>query len=300
MKIQQTSFYKNQYLINMEESSTTKKVNREKITISSYNNQTGDISISDEGLATLKEAQAIKSKLASYNNQIRDILMSEEELEEIREAMERLGVSSKDINIREKLLPVKINEIAMDHYFAIKAITHSILESIGNYNNEDLSKAIMEAYEIRYTQIVKEHEEGIRQIPENLAGIKSLTLEEDLAELDKAFQRRLTDMEAFIYIRQMNKEFAKRVRPELYNSLNKENTSTIEEYDFMDREYIDTAISMMRQVREEFLTLFKTGNYKQGTARGILSGIMNSNTEFLLKTQILNKDYFSNYGRIKS
>ena len=293
MKIQQTNSYRNQYLINMEENSTVRKANREKLNLPFYNNQAGDISISKEGLAALKEVQSIKSKLDSYNNQMKETLISEEELTALKEAMERLGVVLEDPSMEENLLPVKTNEIAMDHYFAMSTIGYSVLKDTENYDNEDVAKAIMEAYEIRYTQIIKEHEEGTRQIPENLGGIKSLTLEEDLAELDKAFQRRLMDMEAFIYIRQMNKEFAKKVKPEVYNSLNEENTNTTQDYNFIDKEYIDTAISMMKQAREEFLALFKTGNYKQGTAREILSGIMNSNTDFVLKTQTLNRDYFN-------
>lgn len=293
MKIQQTNTYENRYLLNIEENSVVRKANKEKMNPRSYNKQEGDISISEEGLAAWKEVQAIKSKLTSYNNQVKDTLIPEEELVEIREAMERLGVGFEDINIEEELFPVKTNEIAMDHYFSMKSITHSILEDIENYNNEDLSKAIMEAYEIRYTQIVKEHQEGNRQIIENLGGIKSLTLEEDIAELDKAFQRRLMDVEVFIYIRQMNKEFAKKIRPEVYSSQKDKNTNTTEDYNFIDKKYADTATSMMRQARDEFLTLFKTVDYKKGSVREILSDIMSNNTEFVLKTQRLNKNYFS-------
>ena len=293
MKIQQKNNYENRYLLNVDENSVVRKAYKEKMNLSSYNKQEGDISISEEGLAALKEVQAIKSKLTSYNNQMKDTPILEKELAEIKEAMERLGVGLEDINIEEELFPVKTNEIAMDHYFAMKAITHSILEDVENYNNEDLSKAIMEAYEIRYTQIVKEHEEGKRQIPENLGGIESLTLEEDLAELDKAFQGRLMDVEVFIYIRQINKEFAKRVRPEVYNSQKDKNMNTTEEYNFIDKEYADTATSMMRQAREEFLALFKTPDYKKGSAQDVLSRIMSNNIEFVLKTQRFNKDYFS-------
>ena len=40
----------------------------------------------------------------------------------------------------------------------------------GNYNVEDVMKSIMDTYETRYNEIVKEHENGDREVPTNLRG----------------------------------------------------------------------------------------------------------------------------------
>lgn len=55
----------------------------------------------------------------------------------------------------------------------------------GNYNVEDVMKSIMDTYETRYNEIVKEHENGDREVSYELTGKRSLTLDEDLAGLTK-------------------------------------------------------------------------------------------------------------------
>ena len=63
-------------------------------------------------------------------------------------------------------------------------------------------KSILDTYEARYNEIVKEHENGEREVSYELTGKRSLTLEEDLAGLDEAFQIRLANLEGFIACQQ--------------------------------------------------------------------------------------------------
>ena len=76
-----------------------------------------------------------------------------------------------------------------------------------NYNVEDVMKSIMDTYETRYNEIVKEHENGDREVSYELTGKKSLTLDEDLAGLDEAFKMRLANLEGYITCQQTNKAF---------------------------------------------------------------------------------------------
>jgi len=65
-------------------------------------------------------------------------------------------------------------------------------------------KSMMDAYETRYNYIVKEHENGERQVSYDLTGENSLTLDEDLAGLDRAYNKRLANLAGYMYVsRQM-------------------------------------------------------------------------------------------------
>ena len=75
----------------------------------------------------------------------------------------------------------------------------------GNYNVEDVMKSIMDTYEARYNEIVKEHENGDREVSYELTGKRSLTLDEDLAGLDEAFKMRLANLEGYIACQQTNR-----------------------------------------------------------------------------------------------
>lgn len=78
----------------------------------------------------------------------------------------------------------------------------------GNYNVEDVMKSIIDTYETRYSEIIKEHENGDREVSYELTGKRSLTLDEDLAGLDEAFKMRLANLEGYITCQQTNRAFA--------------------------------------------------------------------------------------------
>lgn len=149
-------------------------------------------------------------------------------------------------------------------------------------------KATMEAYENLYNKIIKEHENGNRQVTYDLAGKRSLTLEEDLKGLDEAFERCLADLEGYITCQQTNKTFHYQYKKSVLGErLKEEEAYSQDNYNFFDEEYINSAVSMMQQAREEFLALFKIAQYEQGAATEIISQIMSRNAHFLTKTKKL-------------
>ena len=80
----------------------------------------------------------------------------------------------------------------------------------GNYNVEDVMKSIMDTYEAHYNEIVKEHENGEREVFYELTGKRAPTLDEDLAGLDEAFKKRLANLEGYIACQQTNRAFVGR------------------------------------------------------------------------------------------
>ena len=145
----------------------------------------------------------------------------------------------------------------------------------GNYNVEDVMKSIIDTYETRYNEIVKEHENGDREVSYELTGKRSLTLDEDLAGLDEAFKMRLANLEGYITCQQTNKAFENADSSWYFRRNSPQNeVKTQDKAQMFDTKYQKTAVSIMEQAKEKFLVAFKSINYKQGTATSILSDIM--------------------------
>ncbi|MBD5521369.1 MAG: hypothetical protein HDR03_09155 [Lachnospiraceae bacterium] len=179
------------------------------------------------------------------------------------------------------------NEVAWEHYTAMRDISSQTLKD-GNYNVEDVMKSIMDTYENRYYEIVKEHENGGREVSYELTGKRSLTLDEDLAGLDEAFKMRLANLGGYITCQQTNKAFENPDSSWYFNrNASQKEGKTQNNVKLFDTEYRDTAVSIMEQAREKFLTVFKNVSYKKGTAIGILSDILNANASFTAYTQKL-------------
>lgn len=221
------------------------------------------------------------------------ITISEEGLNVLREKVREFGTESYNADIGEWKVQ-NTNEVAWEHYMTMMEASSLQLKD-GNYNVEDFMKSIMDTYESLYCKIVKEHENGDRQVSYELTGKRSLTLEEDLAGLDKAFQMRLANLEGYITSQQTNKAFANPdcawyFRRNNLHFRKNEMQSKVEEskdYNYFDKEYQHMAVSMMKQARGEFLALVQNSNYKKGAAIGIISGILNQNIDFLEKTKKL-------------
>lgn len=145
----------------------------------------------------------------------------------------------------------------------------------GNYNLEDVMKSMMDAYEMRYNQIIKEHENGDRQVLYDLTGENILTLEEDLAGLDRAYNRRLANLAGYIVCQQTNDG------SKFFQSTNMKMDATER------KEYRDTAVSMMEQAQKQFLAMREEPDYKAGMATSIIWNIMRNNAAFMEKTQNL-------------
>lgn len=99
------------------------------------------------------------------------------------------------------------NEVVWEHYTAMRSADSITLRN-GNYDAEDVRKSVMDSYETRYNEMIREHESGNRIVSYGLTGERSLTLDEDLAGLDEAYKMRLANLEGYLTCQQTNKAFA--------------------------------------------------------------------------------------------
>ena len=215
-----------------------------------------------------------------------NLSISDEGRNMLREMVNKFEPDSDYVNARELTIQ-NTNEVAWEHYTAMRGISSQTLKD-GNYNVEDVMKSIMDTYEARYNEIVKEHENGDREVSYELTGKRSLTLEEDLAGLDEAFKMRLANLEGYITCQQTNKAFENPDSSWFFNRNGSQNEG--EEQDriqLFDTEYRDLAVSIMEQTREKFLAAFKSFGYKKGTALDIFANVLKENINFAAKTNNL-------------
>lgn len=255
MKIHQMSYYQGTCLLNTTQGNTTSK-NMEEMQKHFGNDLEVDIEISESGINLLREKLGEFESGSDYTN-------------------------AREVKIQNT------NEIAWEHYTEMRDLSSLKLKD-GNYNLEDVMKSMMDTYETLYNKIVKVHENGDRQVSYELTGKRLLTLEEDLAGLDEAFNMRLANLEGYITCRQTNKAF-EHPDSSWYFRRNNMQTKAMEpdDYNYLDKEYRNTAVSMMKQARNDFLKLFNNQNYKKGVAIGVISDILNKNEDFMKKTQKL-------------
>lgn len=189
------------------------------------------------------------------------------------------------------------NFVEFEQYMALRELYVPTLVGT-EHDAKDFMAALAEAYEMRYNEIFEQHKNGDRQVTYDIVGESFVTLEEDLEGLNKAYERSLADLQGFITIQQTNKAFANpdsewwfRRHPELRVPSNenrvKNNAKEQDDYNYFDEEYKKTAVSIMMQAREQFLSLFWGPNYQQGAMKDIVSQIMNGNDDFMEKTQKL-------------
>ncbi len=215
-----------------------------------------------------------------------NLSISDEGRNMLREMVNKFEPDSDYVNARELTIQ-NTNEVAWEHYTAMRGISSQTLKD-GNYNVEDVMKSIMDTYEARYNEIVKEHENGDREVSYELTGKRSLTLEEDLAGLDEAFKMRLANLEGYITCQQTNKAFENPDSSWFFNRNGSQNEG--EEQDripLVDTEYRDLAVSIMEQTREKFLAAFKSFGYKKETALDIFANVLKENINFAAKTNNL-------------
>ena len=166
------------------------------------------------------------------------------------------------------------NEVEWEHYTSMREYSGLTLKD-GKYNLEDVMKSMMEAYETRYNYIVKEHENGERRISYDLTGENSLTLDEDLAGLDRAYNKRLANLAGYIVCQQTNDG------SKFFQTTNmKKNTAE-------QKEYIDTAVSMMEKAQKRFLEMREEPKYTAGIAKSVIWDIMSNDKNFMETTQRL-------------
>lgn len=138
----------------------------------------------------------------------------------------------------------------------------------------------------------KAHENGDREVNYKITGKQSISLEQDLAGLNKAFDRRLNDIQGYITSKQVTKQLEGSARSvlEYHKRLKGLETKSIKEsddYDYVNTEFKDSTIAIMKQARENFLLIANSGAYKKGIGVGILTDIMAKNNTFKLEYQKL-------------
>lgn len=217
-----------------------------------------------------------------------NLSISDEGRNMLREMVNKFEPDSDYVNARDLTIQ-NTNEVAWEHYTAMRGISSQTLKD-GNYNVEDVMKSIMDTYEARYNEIVKEHENGDREVSYGLTGNRSLTLDEDLAGLDEAFKMRLANLEGYITCQQTNRAFENPDSSWYFNRNSYQNEGiTQDRIPLFDTEYRDSAVSIMEQTREKFLAAFKSFDYKKGTVLDIFANVLNENTSFVANTRKLFK-----------
>lgn len=253
MRIQQAFHYRSYHLLNAEERCTVPKN---------------------------MDAQNPIRNAADY------LSISSEGIEALRELYSRLETEPDNI----ELYPVSTNEIEMEHFWAMQEIRSARpwREGNGNDDVEGLMKSIMDAYETLYDRIVKEHKSGNRQVEYQLSGERSITLEEDLAGLDKAFGRCMAMVEGYITCQQTNKIYGNGGAAWFDEKKKQQNQETgQEDYSYLGKAYQDTAISIMKSAKKEFLALFQKREGKKESAVEVLLSILNKNEHFRENTKKL-------------
>ena len=185
-----------------------------------------------------KDFRGMDDNVAYKNKQIDNVEISNEGRRALREKLREVKPKVEE-PIGYELTIQDTNEVEWEHYTSMREYSGLTLKD-GKYNLEDVMKSMMDAYETRYNYIVKEHENGERRISYDLTGENSLTLDGDLAGLDRAYNKRLANLAGYIVCQQTNDG------SKFFQTTNmKKNTAE-------QKEYIDTAVSMMEKAQKNF------------------------------------------------
>lgn len=197
-----------------------------------------------------KDFRGMDDNVAYKNKQIDNVEISNEGRRALREKLREVKPKVEE-PIGYELTIQDTNEVEWEHYTSMREYSGLTLKD-GKYNLEDVMKSMMDAYETRYNYIVKEHENGERQVSYDLTGENSLTLDEDLAGLDRAYNKRLANLAGYIVCQQTNDG------SKFFQTTNvKKNTAE-------QKEYIDTAVSMMEKAQKRFLEMREEPKYTAG------------------------------------
>lgn len=220
-----------------------------------------------------KDFRGMDDNVAYKNKQIDNVEISNEGRRALREKLREVKPKVEE-PIGYELTIQDTNEVEWEHYTSMREYSGLTLKD-GKYNLEDVMKSMMDAYETRYNYIVKEHENGERQVSYDLTGENSLTLDEDLAGLDRAYNKRLANLAGYIVCQQTNDG------SKFFQTTNvKKNTAE-------QKEYIDTAVSMMEKAQKRFLEMREEPKYTAGIAKSVIWDIMSNDNNFMETTQRL-------------
>ena len=194
--------------------------------------------------------------------------------------------------------PFETNELEDELYRSMGRRSSEILKDKDhNYDAPDLMKAMMDAYAQEYDRILKDHENGDRRVNYEISGEWDITLDEELAKLDEAFQRRLDNLDSFIGVKQWNEkvklapvdhQLLKRLYEKQgipYESKQQESkTINPENMDALDRSYNESAVSIMKEAQRIFLERHGSGVRLGEKASGIVSALLSADADFMRKT----------------
>ena len=223
-----------------------------------------DLQISDEGLAALKQSV--------------QMLIPETETTEVF-----------------LLTAENTNEIEFEHYSKMLNLSQNTYEQIRKSegrdpNINDIMKSMMDIYKTLYNEIVDAHANGDRNVDYSITGKQSISLKQDLDGLDKAFNRRLANLEGYITSQQTNKLFAQSDNYYLEYQNRKNNNQSVQndsKDNRVETTYQDLVKSIMLTARNTFLQISNTQNYHKGLGTTALIKMMNSNDLFIEGTKTL-------------
>ncbi len=107
-----------------------------------------------------------------------------------------------------RLTTKNTNEVMWEHYMDMRAFKAEAFDHNAEYDEEDIMQSITDAYAAVYQKILKAHENGDREVDYEFIGKSKISLEEDLAGLDAAFERCVADLEGYLTCKRTNEMFA--------------------------------------------------------------------------------------------
>ncbi len=153
------------------------------------------------------------------------------------------------------------NEVMFEHYMSMREYMAGSFDHEADYDENDIMQAVMGAYEKLYNKIVKEHENGDREVDYDISGKSKISLEEDLKGLDVAFNRCISDLGGYLTCKQTNEMFANPDKDWFFRKNEQHNEEALEKempvlpLKYTD-EYINQCFSALKQAREAFLLKF--------------------------------------------
>lgn len=235
--------------------------------------------------------KSIELKRVFENIPEAEISISKEGMAAWAEAAERRtgcfgAMTGIDQNL-ERITRAQTNEVSFEHIMEFGPVMREVEEKYKNGEEgvDSFMKTIAETYEIMYRRIVEQHKDGDREVDYELSGKGSLSLEEDLAGLDEAYDYWSQFVEAQIFLQQRRKgwEAAGVISPDGEQEHKKDKKFLGEEYNAYRRD----AMEIMRRGKEDFLATFRTLNGDKGIMAGIMNRLMDQSVGFWEKTQEL-------------
>ena len=155
--------------------------------------------------------KSIELKRVFENIPEAEISISKEGMAAWAEAAERRtgcfgAMTGIDQNL-ERITRAQTNEVSFEHIMEFGPVMREVEEKYKNGEEgvDSFMKTIAETYEIMYRRIVEQHKDGDREVDYELSGKGSLSLEEDLAGLDEAYDYWSQFVEAQIFLQQRRK-----------------------------------------------------------------------------------------------